>query len=66
MYLVLERMAESPSLEVFTKYGDVALRNMVCEHGGVGLMVGLGDLGSNLYDCMFLRRVSSYQHSPEK
>lgn len=34
--------------------------------GGVELMAGLGDLGSNLYDCMILRGVSSYQHSPEK
>jgi len=54
VYLVLERMAESPSLEVFTKYGDVALRNMVCEHGGVGLMVGLGDLSGLFRTLMIL------------
>jgi len=54
VYLVLERMAESPSLEVFTKYGDVALRNMVCEHGGGGLMVGLGDLSGLFRTLMIL------------
>lgn len=33
-----------PSLGVFKKHGDVALRNMVSGPGGDGLMVGLGDL----------------------
>ena len=36
---------ESPSLEVFRKRVDVALRDVVSEHGRDGLMVGLDDLG---------------------
>ena len=32
---------ESLSLEVFRKCGDVALRDVVCGHGGDGLVVGL-------------------------
>jgi len=35
---------ESPSLEVFKKHGDVALRNLVSGHGEVGLRVGFVDL----------------------
>ena len=35
---------ESPSLEGFKSRVDVVLRDMVCGHGGGGLMVGLGDL----------------------
>ena len=34
---------ESPSLEVFTKCADVALKDMVSGHGGGGLTVELGD-----------------------
>ena len=34
----------SPSLEVFKKCGDVALRVIVSGHGGYGLMVRLEDL----------------------
>ena len=34
----------SPPLGVFKNCGDVALRDAVIEHGGDGLMVGLGDL----------------------
>jgi len=37
-------VAESPSLEVFKKSVDVALRNTVTGHGGNGLMIGLGDV----------------------
>ena len=37
-------MMEPLSLEVFKKHGDVALRDMVSGHGGVGLTAGLGDL----------------------
>ena len=37
-------VVESPSLEVFKKHMDVALRDMVSGHGGDGLMVGLGDI----------------------
>ena len=37
-------VVESPSLEVFKKHVDVALRNMVSGHGGNGLMAGLDDL----------------------
>ena len=29
-------VVESPSLEVFQNYGDVALRDMVSGHGGMG------------------------------
>jgi len=35
---------ESPSLEVFRKRGDVALRHMVSGHGGGVSIVGLDDL----------------------
>ena len=35
---------ESPSLEVFQDCGDVAVRDVVSGHGGVGLMVGLNYL----------------------
>jgi len=37
-----------PSLEVFQNHGDLALRDMVCGHGGVGLMVELGDISGLL------------------
>ena len=45
-------MVGSLSLEVFKKYVDVALRDIISEHGGDGLMIGLDDLGvfSNLND----------------
>ena len=36
-------VVESPTLEVFRKCGDMALRNMVSGHGRDGWMVGLGD-----------------------
>jgi len=35
---------ESPSLEVFKKYIDVALRTRFSRRGGAGLTVGLDDL----------------------
>ena len=37
-------MVDSPSLEVFEKRVDVALRGMVSGHGGDGLMVAIDDL----------------------
>ena len=37
-------VVESPSLEVFIKRADVALRNVVSGHGGDGLTFGLDDL----------------------
>ena len=37
-------VVESPSLEVFNKRVDVALRDMVSGHGGDGLTIGLDDL----------------------
>ena len=33
-------MLESPSLEVFKNHGDVALRDVVSEHGGDGMKSG--------------------------
>ena len=44
----------SPSLEVFKKYADVALRDTARGHGDGGLVVGLGDLSGlfNLNDSM--------------
>jgi len=37
-------VVESPSLEVFKKRGDVALRDVVSGHSGDGLMFGLDGL----------------------
>ena len=37
-------VVESLSLELFKSNGDVALRDVVSEHGGDGLVVGLDDL----------------------
>ena len=37
-------VVESPSLEVFKKCEDLALRAVVSGHGWDGLMVGLADL----------------------
>ena len=34
----------SSEMEVFKNRGDVALRDVISVHGGVGLMVGLDDL----------------------
>ena len=50
---------ESLSLEVSKKHVDVALRDMVSEHGGGGLMVGLSELRglSSLNNSMMLRQV---------
>ena len=36
-------VAESPSLQVLEKHGDVALRDMINGHGEDGLTVGLDD-----------------------
>ena len=41
---LLREVVESPSLEVFKKWGNVAWRDMVSGRGGDGLMVGLHDL----------------------
>ncbi len=47
---------ESLSLEAFKKCRDVALRDMVCECGGNGLVFGLDDLSglSNLNESTIL------------
>ena len=37
-------VVQSPSLEVFKNCGDVALRDVVCGHGGDVLVVGPDDL----------------------
>lgn len=41
---VLPELHLALQLVVFKRRIDVALRDMVCAHGGNGLMVGLGDL----------------------
>ena len=48
-------VVQSPSLKMFKKCGDVALRNTVSEHGGGGLGVGLDGLRclANLNDSMY-------------
>ena len=42
-------VVESPSLKVYKKHGDMAVRDMVSGHDGDGLMVGLDDLGGPFY-----------------
>ena len=42
-------VVEPPSLEVFKKHGDVAVRDMISGHRGDGLMVGLRDLHGHLF-----------------
>jgi len=48
------KVMESPSLKVFKKCGDMALRNMVSGHGGDGLSLDLVilEVFSNLHDSM--------------
>ena len=48
-------MVESLSLEVFKNHGDVALKDVVSEHGGEGLGLDLVlEVFSNLNDSMIL------------
>ena len=49
-------MVPSPSLEVFKSREDVALKDVVSEHGGDGLYLGfvILDVLSNLNDSMIL------------
>ena len=49
-------VVESPSLEVFKKHGDAALRDVVSGHGGDGLAFGCYDLAvfSNFNDSVTL------------
>lgn len=42
-------VVEPPSLEVFKKHRDVAVRDMISGHRGDGLMVGLRDLHGHLF-----------------
>ena len=51
-------VVESPSMEVLRNHGDVAPRDVVSEHGGDGLMVGL--VFSSLNDSM--SSLSSHGH----
>ena len=57
-------VVESPSLGVFMKRVYVALRDMVCEHGGDGSTAGLDDLMvfSNFNDSM----IRSYTNSQKQ
>jgi len=41
--LLPREVMESPSLEVFKKHGDMALRDVVSGHDGDELVVGLDD-----------------------
>jgi len=48
-------MVESLSLEVFKNHGDVALKDVVSEHGGEGLGLDLVlEVFSNLNDSIIL------------
>jgi len=47
-------VVESTSLEVFRYHRDVALRDMVSGHGGLGLDLGLLEVFSNLSVTMIL------------
>ena len=51
--LLQESFRGSPSLEVFKNHVDVALRDVVSGHGGVGWMISM--VFSNLTDYMILR-----------
>lgn len=47
--LLPREVVEFPSLEVFRNHGVVALRDMVSRHVGDGLVVGLDDDPSGLF-----------------
>jgi len=40
-----KEVIEAPSLGIFRKHRDVAVMDVVSEHGGEGFMVGLDGLG---------------------
>jgi len=61
LVLLSDSVQESPSMEVFKKRANVALRDMVSGHGGIGLIVGLEILMVffNLSDSMILSSLTS-------
>jgi len=52
--LLQESFRGSPSLEVFKNHGDVAQRDVVSGHGGVGLNRMIFEVFSNLNDSVIL------------
>ena len=55
---LLREVVGSPSLEVLENCGHVALRDMVSEHGGGGLGLGILVVVFNLHDSMTIWKVT--------
>jgi len=53
-YRLPREVLQSPSLEIFKKCGDVALRDVVSGYGGDGLMVAVDDISGFFSTLMIL------------